>query len=490
MELFRRLALAEELRAVAVPESHSFDVSWITSLSGHELCRFRYPSVTQWRRLIREKNDGSMPGEPPMRVSQVEIEPVLQRSVQTEPRIEALWGVVFDHLSQDQDGVTATLRTAEGQTEQVRCSFLAGCDGGTSRVRGCLGIGLDGQSRVMDRFMTHFRSRATSVLQRFGVAWHYQSVAGTLIAQNDSDIWTLHTRWPKGIAPEAVDARELLRGFAGCDFDYEILVANAWTPHLLVAESYGTDRVFLAGDAAHQYIPTGGYGMNTGIGDACDLGWKLAAALHGFGGPGLLASYNAERRPIGLRNRSASGRHAQVRAEIGALYIPELTAPGAHGDVARAEAGLRIGAIGNAENESYGIELGYAYTDSPIVCTEAGTEIPSDPLRYVPTTAPGVRMPNVIMSGGAPIFDLLGSWFTLACFGVQPSEALMAAAARRGLPLHVLQGDAPDLVGVYGRQLLLVRPDQHIAWRGSACDSPGVANAIIARALGWGELAT
>jgi 2-polyprenyl-6-methoxyphenol hydroxylase-like FAD-dependent oxidoreductase len=265
MELFRRLALADELRAVAVPESHNFDVSWITSLSGHELCRFRYPSVTQWRRLIREKNDGSMPGEPPMRVSQVEIEPVLQRSIQTEPRVEARWGVVFDHLSQDQDGVTATLRTAEGQTEQVRCSFLAGCDGGTSRVRGCLGIGLDGRSRVMDRFMTHFRSRATSVLQRFGVAWHYQSAAGTLIAQNDSDIWTLHTRWPKGIAPEAVDARELLRGFAGCDFDYEILVANAWTPHLLVAESYGIDRVFLAGDAAHQYIPTGGYGMNTGI---------------------------------------------------------------------------------------------------------------------------------------------------------------------------------------------------------------------------------
>ena len=179
----------------------------------------------------------------------------------------------------------------------MRCSYLVGCDGGTSQVRGCLGIGLDGQSRVVQRFMTHFRSRATGVLQRFGVAWHYQSVAGTLIAQNDRDIWTLQTRWPKGIAPEAVDAHALLRGFAGCDFDYEILVANAWTPHLLVAESYGIDRVFLAGDAAHQYIPTGGYGMNTGIGDACDLGWKLAAALHGFGGPGLLASYDAERRP-------------------------------------------------------------------------------------------------------------------------------------------------------------------------------------------------
>jgi 2-polyprenyl-6-methoxyphenol hydroxylase-like FAD-dependent oxidoreductase len=485
MELFRRLALADEIRAVAVPENHNFDVSWITSLAGHELCRFRYPSVTEWRHKIREKNDGSMPGEPPMRVSQVEIEPVLQRSVQAEPRVDARWGVAFEHLSQDPEGVSATLRTADGQTEQVRCSFLVGCDGGTSRVRGCLDIGLDGQSRVMDRFMTHFRSRATSVLQRFGMAWHYQSVAGTLIAQNDSDIWTLQTRWPEGVPPEAVDARELLRRFTGCDFDYEILVANAWTPHLLVARSYAINRVLLAGDSAHQYIPTGGYGMNTGIGDACDLGWKLAATLHGFAGPGLLASYDAERRPIGLRNCAASGRHAQVRAEIGALYVPDLTASGAQGDAARIAAGQRISDIGNAENESYGIELGYAYVDSPIVCTEPGAEIPSDPLRYVPTTVPGVRMPNVVMNNGTPIFDLLGSWFTLACFGVKSSKALMAAAAKRGLPLHVLQGDEPDLIKVYGRQLLLVRPDQHIAWRGTACDAPDVANAIIARALGW-----
>ena len=161
-----------------------------------------------------------------------------------------------------------------------------------------LGIRLDGQARVMPRFMTHFRSTATDVLQRWGVAWHYQSAAGSLIAQNDRDIWTLQTRWPQDVAPETVNPHVLLRGFAGCDFDYEILVANAWTPHLVVAERYGLGRVFLAGDAAHQYIPTGGYGMNTGVGDACDLGWKLAAVLGGFGGPGLLASYDAERRPV------------------------------------------------------------------------------------------------------------------------------------------------------------------------------------------------
>jgi 2-polyprenyl-6-methoxyphenol hydroxylase-like FAD-dependent oxidoreductase len=142
--------------------------------------------------------------------------------------VEARCGVALEDLSQDMNGATATIRTVDGATDQVRCHYLVGCDGGTSRVRNCLGIRLDGQARVMPRFMTHFRSTATDVLQRWGVAWHYQSAAGSLIAQNDRDIWTLQTRWPQDVAPEAVDPHVLLRGFAGCDFDYEILVANAW----------------------------------------------------------------------------------------------------------------------------------------------------------------------------------------------------------------------------------------------------------------------
>jgi hypothetical protein len=225
--------------------------------------------------------------------------------------------------------------------------------------------------------------------------------------------------------------------------------------------------------------------MNTGIGDACDLGWKLAAVLHGFGGPGLLASYDAERRPIGLRNREASRRHSQVRAEIAALYRPDLTATDSGGDVARAAARRRIAAIGNAENESFGIELGYAYADSPVICSDSGAEIPDDPLRYVPTTAPGVRMPSVLMANGTPIFDRLGPWFTLVGFGKPPSGALVAAATKRGLPLKVTQFEEPELTRTYGSQLLLVRPDQHIAWRGVACDSPRDADAIMTRVLGW-----
>ena len=485
MELFRRLGLVDALRAVAVPESSNFDVSWITSLTGHELHRFHYPSVTGWRRLIAERNDGTMPGEPPMRVSQVEIEPVLQRAVQAAPMVESRWGVELEDIAQDPKGVTATLRTADGAAETVRCRYLAGCDGGTSRVRQCLGIRLDGQSRVQQRFLTHFRSTDTALLQRWGIAWHYQSAAGTLIAQNDKDIWTLQTRWPDETAPEDVDVPGLLRGFAGRDFAHEILVANAWTPHFVVAERYREGRVLLAGDAAHQYVPTGAYGMNTGIGDACDLGWKLAAVLHGHGGPLLLASYELERRPVGLRNCDAARGHSGRRAAISAVYREAGDLNAATADAARGAAGLRIGAIGNAENESYGIELGYAYAASDVICADPGAEIPNDPLHYIPTTAPGARMPSVLLAGGTPIFDRLGLWFTLVCFGTPPSEALVAAAARRRVPLDVLRIDDPDTVRVYGRGLLLIRPDQHVAWRGAACEDARAADAIVSRVTGF-----
>ncbi len=393
----------------------------------------------------------------------------------------------MEELSQDGQGVTATLRAADGAVEQIRCQYLAGCDGGTSQARHCLGIRLDGQARVMDRFLIHFRSTALDILQPFGIAWHYQSPKGTLIAQNDRDIWTFQARFPQDVAPDAVDAGAMLRDFAGRDFAFEILLTSAWTPHLLVAERYGEARVFLAGDAAHQYIPTGGYGMNTGIGDACDLGWKLAAVLRGFAGPALLQSYEAERRPVGLRNREASARHSQVRRDIAAVYHGGLAAPGLDGDTARRDAGRRIAVLGNAENESYGIEYGYAYGNSPAICPDPAADIPSDPLRYLPSIAPGVRMPSVLLADGTPIYDRLGIWFTLVCVGTPPSPALAAAAAQRGMPLDILRVDEPELVAVYGCGLLLVRPDQHIAWRGMACDDRRDADAVIARVLGFAD---
>jgi len=286
MELFRKFGLADDLRKVAVPDDHPFDVSWITSFAGHELHRFRYPSPQAMRRTISATNDGTQPREPAMRVSQVEIEPVLKKAAEEKPTVDVRFGVAFEDFRSDEAGVIATLRdSAQGITEELSCDYLIGCDGGGSRVRDLLGIKLEGSFRVAQRYMVHFHSNARDILQRWGIAWHYQSQFGTMIAQNDRDIWTLHSFQGSGVAAEHVDPAAVLRRFTGVPVEHEVLVANGWTPHLLVAQSYRDGRVFIAGDAAHQYIPTGGYGMNTGIGDAVDLGWKLAATIKGFGGP-------------------------------------------------------------------------------------------------------------------------------------------------------------------------------------------------------------
>ena len=415
MELFRRLGLADRLRAVAVPEANNFDVSWITSLAreqgGRELHRFRYPSVVEKRAEILARNDGTQPREPAMRVSQVLIEPVLRDAIVGHPLVDARWGVALEDFEQDGDGVLVTLRVAEtgdngpgnnqaGATEQVRCQYLVGCDGGSSRVRSKLGIALEGRPAVAQRYMVHFRSDAHDLLQAFG------------------------------------------RPFAR-----EILVANPWVTHLVLAESYGSGRVFLAGDAAHQYIPTGGYGMNTGIGDAVDLGWKLAATLRGHAGPGLLTSYERERRPVGLRNRLASERHTAVRLKIAELY-ESMTDPEA--------LGRAIAALGNAENESWGIEFGYRYD---------GVE--GDPLVYEPTMAPGARLPSTFLRDGSALYDHLGPWFTLLRFGDADPSPLIDTAP---VPLETVIVDDAYLASIYQARLVLVRPDTHIAWRGDACD--------------------
>jgi 2-polyprenyl-6-methoxyphenol hydroxylase-like FAD-dependent oxidoreductase len=446
MELFRRLGLADKLRAVAVPEENNFDVSWITSLTGRELHRFRYPSVVEKRREIREKNDGTQPREPAMRVSQVMIEPVLQAAVLAHPLIDARWGVAFEDFSQDAQGVTATLRHGEtGATESVRCDYLAGCDGGSSIVREKLGIGLEGRAAVAHRYMIHFQSDARDILQAFGIAWHYQTARGTLIAQDDHDTWTLQTRPPPEVDVPNLDAKATLEAWVGRPFAYQILVANPWFTHLLLAERYGEGRVFLAGDAVHQYIPTGGYGMNTGIGDAIDLGWKLAARLKGFAGSRLLESYEAERRPVGYRNRLASERHTDVRIKIGELY-QRIADP----DVLARE----IANLGNAENESWGIEFGYRYDG-----------VVGDPVRYEPTTVPGARLPSTFLDDGTALYDRLGSWFTLLVFGgADPSPLIDSAPA----PLDTVLIDDP-VAPIYEAKLVLVRPDTHVAWRGNGC---------------------
>lgn len=236
----------------------------------------------------------------------------------------------------------------------------------------------------------------------------------------------------------------------------------------MVANGYGRGRVWLGGDAVHQYIPTGGYGMNTGIGDAVDLGWKFAAVLEGWGGPKLLQSIEPERRPVALANRDAAGYNMDIRIRIAEAYSSLVHEDSKAGKKAREAWGARILELCNEENEALGLELDYRYRNSPIVWNEGG-EPEWHRLRFQAGTWPGKRAPHVFLETGEPIFDLFGPWFTLLRFdeGSDPSPLVFAAAERK-VPLKVVQVDDANARRIYERNLVLIRPDQHVAWRGDS----------------------
>jgi len=372
MEIYAKLGVAEAMRAAGVAIDNPFDVVWATGASGHLLHRFDYPSSRKTAELTRQ-NDGAGTREPPMRISQIVLEPVLKAALEENDLVDSRFGHRFRSLEADQDGVTAIVEGPDGEI-RIRSRYLVGCDGGGSAVRTALGIGLEGQHAVGRSYMVHFRSDARDVLAPFGVAWHLQTAVGTLIAQDDRDTWTLQTYIPPGADEAALDPRQTLIEFAGRPFAFEVLIANPWSPHLLVADAFRAGPVLIASDAAHQVIPTGGYGMNTGVGDAYDLAWKLAAVVSGWGGEALLESYEAERRPIALRNREMSAAHAGVRMEIAGLFAAAmadgpLDADDKAGRARRETLGREIAAAGNVENAG-----------------ESSMAIVTTPRRSLPTT--------------------------------------------------------------------------------------------------------
>lgn len=471
MELFKRLGLTEKLRDAGVPRENAFDILWITSLVGHDLHRFHYPSANAKREIIRAENDGSHASEPPLRVSQVQIEPVLKAAIDANPLVTVRFGTTFERIvAQDDAGVTAEISDSEtGARETVRCQYLAGCDGGGSRVRRAIGVELDGEMAVAGAHMVHFRTNDRELLQRWGPVYHLQTGGGTIIAQNDDDIYTLQAWLIPDLGIEDMRPEDVLEGWIGKKFDYEILQANPWTANFVVAQKYRSGRVLLAGDAAHQFIPTGGYGMNSGIADAAGLSWALAANVLGWGGDALLDAYEAERLPTAWWHLEAARRHMGVRMEIGQVYAEagDLTSEGPEGDARRAEASRKIEALGNAENESWGIEFGYRYDASPVVSAEPDPPA-IDPLTYHPTTWPGARLPHIFLEDGVSIHDKLGLFYTLIAIDDFDSASIEAAAAELDLPLEIVRLARPDLRDLYERNLILVRPDQHVAWRGDA----------------------
>jgi hypothetical protein len=285
---------------------------------------------------------------------------------------------------------------------------------------------------------------------------------------------------PEKINHSEADIHAALRRAMGREFKYEILSVMHWVRRELVADRYGTERVFIAGDAAHLMSPTGGFGMNTGIGDAVDLGWKLEAVIKGWGGAALLASYEAERRPIGLRNVAEASRNLKrMLSTRERLPGPEIFAPGSGNEIARKQYGGWFADIMRHEWFANGIMLGYRYDDSPIIWPD-GTPAPSDLSHpYVQIARPGARAPHVFLDDGRSTLDLFGRGFVLLRLGADApsSTRIEQAAAEHRVPLTSVALSDPKVLAAYERRLVLVRPDGHVAWR--ADTEPADARALI-----------
>ncbi|HXP94050.1 MAG TPA: FAD-dependent monooxygenase [Candidatus Binatia bacterium] len=480
MEIFRRLGASEQIRAAGFPRELPMDVFVATSLADPPILRLPYPSVAEMQADIAAHNDGTRPLEPYQLISQYTLEPVLCSVARGYPNVELRFSEELLDFTQDADSVVARVRAQSGEYA-VTARYLVGCDGGTSVIRKQLGIRLEGKGGIREMRRSLFRCNDLFERIKVGKGRHYHiadAAHTTIVVQDDTKRFTMSSILTKD--DDVVS--QFRRAVRIDDLDIELLWTGTWTQHLLCADRYRAGRAFIAGDAAHLVIPTGGLGMNTGVGDATDLAWKLAGTLAGWGGPTLLDSYEIERRQIGLRNVRASGNAAGGRVAWRSAYKPDVREDTPEGAATRAQIARLADSEQRKTNEILGIEMGYRYVASPIVEAEDGEGPDPDNATYVPTTWPGARLPHVWVNGKTAMADLIGKGYTLLRLRRADTSALERAFAKIGAPLTLLDVDSAQARAVYERTLLLIRPDLHVTWRGDTL--PGDCDKLATLATG------
>jgi 2-polyprenyl-6-methoxyphenol hydroxylase-like FAD-dependent oxidoreductase len=492
MEHFRRLGVARDIRAVGLPAQTARENAYVTRFCGYELARMTrpYPLVEQGRVTGGTAEFHKTP-EPPHTISQIRLEPILKRHA--EQAADVRFGVRLLSFSQDAAGVSALVEDVHsGERREIAARFLIAADGAKSPIRRELGIGMTGEDGTVERAfmggtMLSYYIRAPKLMAQSGrapavITWIInREVRGFMYLQDGREHWIVHFQVPAGVDWTALEPRAVVRAMLGADTEFEILSGGPWTGGMaLVAERYRAGRVFLVGDAAHLFTPLGGFGMNTGIGDVMNLGWKLSAAHRGWAGARLLDTFDSERRPIGARN-SALGVHCARK--MSAWPVPEdIEEPGEAAEARRRAFGAFCVEDDKDQYNNTGLQLGERYEDSPIVCPD-GTPAPPDVWSvYTPVERPGARLPHVWLADGRSIYDLLGPDFTLLDCARSDTAAFEAAARARGVPLTVVRMDAPAEPTF--SPLVLVRPDQHVAWHGA--EVPANAMAVIDRVRGAG----
>jgi 2-polyprenyl-6-methoxyphenol hydroxylase-like FAD-dependent oxidoreductase len=501
MEHFRRLKIAADIRKIGLPPDHPTGVAYFTRFGGYELARFRMPSAEEVAQKVAAAPATDQVPEPIHRANQMHVERFLFDHASRRPNIVMRFGWHVDGFKEELSGVSVNATPEQGDApERWQTQYLIGCDGGRSFVRHTLGINFQGEAGVEQRYfggrMFSTFVRAPNLYRDYlgrRRAWQYWAVnpeiRSSLIAVNGVDEFLFRTQARVADQPpDDATVADAMRRCVGAETKLEIVAHEPWTAGMaLVAERFGAGRVLLAGDAVHLFTPTGGFGMNTGIDDASNLAWKLAAMVQGWGGPRLLESYEIERKPIAVRNTNAA---RQLTVNIGGTNVdPDIEKDSPAGEAARRAAGEMLATFGE-QFASIGVQLGARYDGSPLIASDDVP--PSDSfVSYTPSSVPGGRAPHIWLDEkhaiGSSLFDRFGDGFTLLRLGGKAPDAaaMAAAAARRKLPLKVLELENSDARDLYGCDLALVRPDQYIAWSSNRVASdPDRVFAQVVRAAG------
>ena len=465
MEIFRRLGIAGIVRDAGLPADHANDVAFRTSAIAEDFARIQIPCRRD-RYTRKDGPDGWWPTpEPPHRINQIYLDPLLAEQARQRPNIRYLNRTRISGFTQSEAGVTADAEGVDGKFA-IACDYLIGCDGPSSMVRRAIGAQLNGDAMIGRTQSTYIRAPKLRAMMRSEAAWSTQVVnprrSGNMFAVDGRETWLIHNYLrPDETDFSAIDSNSCIQALLGDGVEYEVLTQENWIGRRMLADRFRDRRVFICGDAAHLWVPFAGYGMNAGIADATNLSWMLAGVLRGWADADILAAHEAERWPITEQvSRYAMDTAAALTKARGS--VPADIETNAE---ARATVGRQMLAVNTPQFCCGGLNFGSYYDRSPIVAYDGEAPPAYTMDRFTASTVPGCRTPHIWLDDGRSLYDALGPGYTLLRFDPSVSaEALLDAAAKRGVPLSLL--DVTRQVP-YAERLVLSRPDRHVAWRGN-----------------------
>jgi 2-polyprenyl-6-methoxyphenol hydroxylase-like FAD-dependent oxidoreductase len=491
MEIFRRLGIADKVRNAGLPADYPHDISYRTSFTGAELTRIRIPCRRD-RFTATDAADSNWPTpEPPHRINQIFLEPILFEHAAAQKRIAIVNRTSVEDVAVEDECASLTLRDLDsGKVRRVECRFLIGCDGARSVVRKAIGAEFSGDAIIQRVQSTFIRAPGLIDRQRHPSAWGTGAInprrSGMVYAIDGSERWLVHNYLRPGEDNfEAVDRDGCLRTILGvdADFRYELISKEDWYGRRLISNKFRDRCAFIAGDAAHIWVPYAGYGMNAGIADAMNLSWLLAAHLNGWAPERILNAYEAERLPITSQVSRLAMSHAEAEIKRRGAVPPEIEEEGPRGEAARRKVGRLTYEINVQQYSCAGLNFGAYYDRSPIIVYDGAAQPSYTMNSYTASTVPGCRTPHFFCEDGSSIYDAMGPEFTLLRFDpALDVTALRDAAREKGVPLGILDVKKPVPAAYDHGRLVLSRPDQHVAWRGD--QAPMDAASLIDRVRG------